>query len=46
MFRTFDAKMAFEKRLRSVFRAAAQRLGIMRKSWKVFDDRALILRYF
>ena len=29
---TFDAKMTFEKNLHSVFRAAAQRLGIMRKS--------------
>ena len=29
----FDAKMTFEKHLRSVSHAAAQRLGIMRKSW-------------
>ena len=33
---TFDAKMTFEKRLRSVSSAAAQRLGIMRKSWQYF----------
>ena len=32
----FDAKMTFEKRLRSVSSAAAQGLGIMRKSWQVF----------
>ena len=43
---TFDAKMTFEKHLRSVSSAAAQRLGIMRKSWQVFHDRSLILRYF
>ena len=30
---TFDPKMTFEKHLRSVSSAAAQRLGIMRKSW-------------
>ena len=30
---TCDAKMTFEKHLRSVSSAAAQRLGIMRKSW-------------
>ena len=30
---TFDAKMTFEKHLRSVSSAAAQRLVIMRKSW-------------
>ena len=35
---TFDAKMTFERHLRSVFGAAAQRLGIMRKSWQVFHD--------
>ena len=36
---TFDAKMTFERHLRSVSSAAAQRLGIMRKSWQVFHDR-------
>ena len=43
---TFDAKMAFEKHLRSVSSAAAQRLGIMRKSWQVFHDRTLLLSSF
>ena len=31
---TFDSKMTFQKRLRSVSRTASQRLGILRKSWK------------
>ena len=43
---TFDAKMTCEKHLRSVSSAAAQRLGIMRKSWRVFHDRSLLLRSF
>ena len=43
---TFDAKMTFEKHLRSVSSAAAQRLGILRKSWQVFHDRSLLLRSF
>ena len=43
---TFDAKMTFEKHLHSVSSAAAQRLGIMRKSWQVFHDRSLLLRSF
>ena len=30
---TFDSKMTFEKHLRSVSRAASQKLGILRKSW-------------
>ena len=33
---TFNSKMTFEKHLRSVFRATSQRLGILRKSWRVF----------
>ena len=43
---TFDAKMTFEKHLRSISSAAAQRLGITRKSWQVFHDRLLLLRSF
>ena len=31
---TFDSKMTFEKHLRSVSRAASQRLGILRKPGK------------
>ena len=43
---TFDSKMTFEKHPRSVSRAASQRLGILRKSWKVFHDRLLLGRCF
>ena len=43
---TFDPKMTFEKHLRSVSRAASQRLGILRKSWHVFRDRSLLDRCF
>ena len=43
---TFDAKMTFEKHLRSVSSAAAQRLDIMRKSLQVFHDRSLLVRSF
>ena len=34
---TFDFKMTFEKHLRSVSKAASQRLDILRKSWRVFQ---------
>ena len=34
--------MTFEKHLRSVSRVASQRLGILRKSWRVFHDRSLL----
>ena len=43
---TFESKMTFEKHLRSVSRAASQRLGILRKSWQVFHDRLLLRRCF
>ena len=43
---TFDYKMTFEKHLRSVSRAASQRLGILRKTWRVFHDRSLLARCF
>ena len=39
---TFDSKMTFEKHLRSVSRAALQRLFILTKSWRVFHDRPLL----
>ena len=43
---TFDSKITFEKYLRSVSRAASQRLGILRKSWRMFHDRSLLGRCF
>ena len=43
---TFDSKMTFEKHLRSVSITASQRLGILRKSWRVFHDRSLLGRCF
>ena len=43
---TFDSKMTLEKNLRSVSRAASQRLAIFRKSWRVFLDRSVHGRCF
>ena len=43
---TLDSKQAFEKHLRLVSRAASQRLGIYRKSCRVFHDRSLLERCF
>ena len=45
---TLDSKLTFEKHLRSVSRTASQRLrlGILRKSWRVFHDKMLIGRCF
>ena len=42
---TFDSKF-FEKQLHVVSRAASLRLGISRKSWRVFNNRLLSERYF
>ena len=41
---TFDSKMTFENHLRSVSRAAYQRLGVLKKSWQAFHDRSLLGR--
>ena len=38
--------MTFEKHLRSVSRAASQRLGILMKPWRVLHDRSLLQRCF
>ena len=43
---TFDSKMTFDKHLHSVSRAACQRLGILRKSRRVFHDKSHFGRYF
>ena len=43
---TFDSKLTFQNHLRSVSRAAFQRLGIWRKSWQIFHDKLLIGRCF
>ena len=42
----FDSKITFEKHLRLVYGTASQRLGILRKSWRVFHDRSLLGRCF
>ena len=42
----FDSMMTFEKHLRSVSKAASQRLNSLRKSWQVFHDRLLLGRCF
>ena len=43
---TFNSKMIFYMHLRSVSRGASQRLGILRKSWRVFHDRSHLGRCF
>ena len=41
---TFDSGMIFERHLLSVSRVASQLLGILRKSWQVFNNRLLLGR--
>ena len=38
---TFDCKMIFQNHLRAVSRTAPQRLGILRKSWRVYHGSRL-----
>ena len=43
---TFDSKLTFATHIRSVAAIAAQKLGIMRKAFKVFGDQSLAVRCF
>ena len=43
---TFDSKITFEKHLRSVCRAASQRLGTLWMSGRVFYVMLPLVRYF
>ena len=43
---TFVSKLTFEMHLPLASRAASQRLGILRKSWRVFHDKSLFGRCF
>ena len=42
----FDSKMTSEKYLSSISIAASQGLCILKKSWRVFQDRSLLVRCF
>ena len=42
----YDLNMTFEKHLRSISRAASQRLLVLTKSWRIFHDRLLPGRCF
>ena len=42
----FDKKLSFESHLRKVVAGASQKLGIMRRAWRVFEDREILLTCF
>ena len=39
---TIYSKMTFEKHLHSIYRAASQRVGILKKSLRVFYERLFL----
>ena len=41
-----DSKFIFESHLRSVSSVIAQKLGLLRKSYKIFGDPCVLLKYF
>ena len=43
---TFDSKFTFESHLRSVSSVIAQKLGLLRKSYKIFGDSCVLLKCF
>lgn len=43
---TFDNKLTFEKHIRSVASGISQKIGILRKCFKVFGDEVIMLKCF
>ena len=43
---TLDSKLTFEYHVRSLAKSVSQKLGIMRRVWRVFGDQRLLIRCF
>ena len=43
---TFDAKLTYERHLRNITSKVSQKIGILRKCWRVYQDNSLILKCF
>ena len=43
---TFDCKLTFEQHIRSITSAAGKKLGILRKCFKIFGDKAISISCF
>ena len=42
----FDSKFTFEQHLRSVSSSIAQKVGLLRKSYKIFGEQMVLLKWF
>ena len=42
----FDSKFTFERHIRSISSSVAQKIGLLRKSFKIFGDHDVLLRCF
>ena len=43
---TFDSKFTFERHIRSISSLVAQKIGLLRKSFRIFGDHDVLLRCF
>ena len=43
---TFDSKFTFERHIRSISSSVAQKIGLLRKSFRIFGDHDVLLRHF
>ena len=43
---TFDKKLTFEKHIRGIATSVSRKLGMLRKSFRIFGDEAIILKCF
>ena len=42
----FDSKLTFEKDIRSISSSVAQKVDLLRKSFRIFGDHDVLLKYF
>ena len=43
---TFDSKFTFERHVRSISSSVTQKIDLLRKSFRIFGDHDVLLRYF
>ena len=43
---TFDKKLTFEKHIRNIASSVSQKIGILRRCFKIFNDTAVIMKCF
>ena len=43
---TLDTKLTFEKHISTILMSAAQKIGILRRAWSIYQDESIVSRCF